>query len=87
MNAATPPRLRGADGYVLDAIAVSIDSGQLAVSYAALSALINYSIPTIYAAVNRLEAGGYIKVVRGGPRQPNRYHLTKRGREAVAQCP
>lgn len=75
----TPPPpalpLRGACGYVLEAIALSIQDGQPAISYAVLSADTGYSIPTVQAAVRTLARDGYIRVRWGGPRRPNRYDL------------
>jgi len=82
-NDAEPYVLRGADGYVLEAIAESIAEGTPAISAAALTFKTSYTRPTIQAAVNRLEAAGYLVVTRGHGRTPNHYRLTHLGKQAL----
>lgn len=82
-NDAEPYVLRGADGYVLEAIAESIEQGTPAISATALTFKTSYTRPTIQAAIRRLEKAGYLIVTRGHGRTPNHYRLTHLGRQAL----
>lgn len=68
--------LRGAPDYVLRCLRDSAGDGDsAAISMLQLAVSAGYSLTAVEYSIRLLEEHGYIRIERGGPRCPNRYHI------------
>lgn len=70
---ALPPK--HAAGYILQTIRTRIHGGQDAISYMEISVASGYSLPTVQAAVAKLQQLEYLRVQRQRAGRPNRYEI------------
>lgn len=75
MLPATEPRPRGADGIILGVLAEVAEDGRARISLVDLAAASGYTVPTVQAAVRRLEARRYVIRSQPCPRRPTEYEI------------
>ena len=83
-----PSPLRGAADHVLRYIQLQIAAGQHEITYLQMTIHTGYTIPSVLAAVSKLERENYIAVTRPGAGRSNSYQLVaddKRRAVAVAR--